>query len=155
VAQWRQVTATGTYDAAHQLLARNRVRQNVNGYEVLVPLRTADGVDLLVDRGWIDAGPTASAPAHLPAVPTGQVTVVGRIRPAEHARSNAGLPAGQVQRIDPAQVAELTGRPTYGGFVNLVRETPPQADAPAVLLTPDQADPGGWWKPPHLAYAVQ
>jgi cytochrome oxidase assembly protein ShyY1 len=152
---WRKVTATGTYDAAHQFLARNRVRQNRNGYEVLVPLRTAAGIDLIVDRGWIPAGPTARAPAAVPAVPDGEVKVVGRIRPSEGERTLAALPPGQVQRIDPAQIARITGREAYGGFVDLVTETPPQADAPAVLLSPDETDSGGWWKPPHLAYAVQ
>src|SRR4051794_15930180 len=153
--EWRRVIASGTYDPAHQLLVRNRVRRNVNGYEVLVPLRTSTGVDLLVDRGWIPAGPTALAPAKLPAVPTGTVTVVGRVRPPEQPRSNTGLPAGQTQRIVPASVAAATGRPTYGGFVALARESPDQGNAPALILGPDQDDSGGWWKPPHLAYAIQ
>jgi cytochrome oxidase assembly protein ShyY1 len=153
--QWRRVTATGTYDAAHQLLVRNRVMLNANGYEVLVPLRTTDGVDLVVDRGWIPSGPTAEGPAKVPPVPTGTVSIVGRIRPPEGARSNAGLPPGQTQRIVPAQVATQTARPTYGGFVDLVQETPTPADSPAILLSPDQQDSGGWWKPPHLAYAIQ
>jgi cytochrome oxidase assembly protein ShyY1 len=153
--QWRRVTATGTYDAARQLLVRNRVMLNVNGYEVVVPLRTSSGVDLLVDRGWIPSGPTAEAPAQIPAVPTGTVTIVGRIRPPETARSEAGVPTGQTQRIEPAQVAALTGRPTYGGFVDLVQETPPPADAPKVLPSPDEVSSAGWWKPPHLAYAIQ
>jgi cytochrome oxidase assembly protein ShyY1 len=80
---------------------------------------------------------------------------MGRIRPPEAARNDAGLPAGQVQRIVPAQVATLTGRPTYGGFVDLVTESPSSADAPRILLTPDQLLSEDWWKPPHLAYAVQ
>src|SRR3954449_6063240 len=85
--EWCRVTAIGTYDGAHQLLVRNRVRHNVNGYEVLVPLRTSTGVDLLVDRGWIPSGPTAAAPAKVPAVPARTVTVIGRVRPPEAARS--------------------------------------------------------------------
>lgn len=153
--EWRRVTASGTYDASHQLLVRNRVRHNVNGYEVLVPLRTSTGVDLVVDRGWIPSGPTAAAPAEIPAVPSGTVTVVGRVRPPEGARSNAGLPAGQTQRIVPANVAAATGRATYGGFVDLAQETPASAGSPEVILSPDQDDSGGWWKPPHLAYAIQ
>jgi len=24
-----------------------------------------------------------------------------------------------------------------------------------VILSPDQDDSGGWWKPPHLAYAIK
>lgn len=153
--EWRRVTASGTYDAAHQLLVRNRVRHNVNGYEVLVPLRTSTGTDLLVDRGWIPAGPTALAPAKVPPVPSGTITVVGRVRPPERPRSRSGLPAGQTQRIVPAEVAAATGRPTYGGFVDLAQESPAQTSGPALILSPDQDDSGGWWKPPHLAYAVQ
>lgn len=155
VLSWRRVTASGTYDAAHQLLVRNRVQLNANGYEVLVPLRTSSGIDLIVDRGWIPSGPTAAGPAAIPAVPTGVVTVMGRVRPPEAARSNAGLPAGQTQRIVPAEIAVLTGHPTYGGFIDLVTESPTVAGAPSVLQSPDEASSGDWWKPPHLAYAIQ
>lgn len=46
----------GAYDGAHQLLLDARVREGRNGYEVLTPLRTAEGT-VLVNRGWIAASP--------------------------------------------------------------------------------------------------
>lgn len=54
----RRAVATGRYDAAHQVLLDNQVRDQRWGYLVLTPLRL-DGTDLavLVDRGWLAAPP--------------------------------------------------------------------------------------------------
>ena len=152
--EWRAVTATGTYDAAHQLLVRNRPFNSTNGYLVLVPLRTAGG-DLLVVRGWIPAGSTADAPDALPEVPSGTVTVTGRMRAPEPATSRTGLPDGQVERIVPAEVAQLTGRPTYGGWLSLQSETPAPPTAAQVQTLPADGS-GGWtWPISHTVYAMQ
>ena len=49
------VSASGHYD--HRLfLLDNRVRDGRAGYEVLAPLRLADGRGVLVDRGWVAQG---------------------------------------------------------------------------------------------------
>jgi cytochrome oxidase assembly protein ShyY1 len=152
--EWRAVTATGTYDAAHQVLVRNRSMDTTNGYLVAVPLQTADG-DLLVVRGWIPAGATAEGPADVPAVPTGTVTVTGRLRLPEPAGSTADLPAGQVERLVPSQVAELTGRPTYDGWLSMTAEEPQPAGAAALRTLPSDGDTGWRWPISHTAYAVQ
>ena len=155
-AEWRSVTATGTYDSAHQLLVRNRTADPGNGYLVIVPLRTAAGPDLLVMRGWIPSGDTASAPNDIPTVPTGVVTVEGRLRLPEPSSERAGLPAGQVERIVPSEVAALTGRPTYGGWVALGTEQPSATGTAAEVTTlPDGSVPQGRWPISHTVYAVQ
>ena len=48
--QWQRVEARGTFDAEHQFVVRYRNNGDVDGYEVVTPLRTASGV-VLVDRG--------------------------------------------------------------------------------------------------------
>src|SRR5215470_4644264 len=48
---WTRVTVTGTYDAAHQILARARTVDGNVGFEVLTPLVLASGDAVLVDRG--------------------------------------------------------------------------------------------------------
>ena len=144
--EWRSVTATGTYDAAHQLLVRNRSADAGNGYLVLVPLRTASGNDLVVMRGWVPSGPTADAPAEVPAVPAGVVTVTGRLRLPEPSSGRTDLPDGQVERIVPSDVGALTGRPTYGGWVALGTEQPTAAGTAASVATlPDGSVPQGRW----------
>ncbi len=80
--QWRSVRLEGRYDAAHQVLVRNRPFDGSYGYEVLVPfVPAAGGPDLLVDRGWVDNGQTGAAPDAVPPPPAGPVTVTAHLLP--------------------------------------------------------------------------
>ena len=153
--EWRVVTAKGTYDREHQLLVRNRPLDGANGYLVLVPLRTDTGAELLVVRGWIPSGETAGAPDVLPTVPPGTVEVEGRWRVPEPTSGTADLPAGQIERIVPAEIAQVTGQPTYGGWLQLGSEVPAPATADQLRRLPDDTA-GGWrWPISHTVYAVQ
>lgn len=64
-----RVRVSGQLDGAHQLLLDNISRDGKPGYEVLTPLRLADGALLLVNRGWLpfdgyrDRIPDVSLPA--------------------------------------------------------------------------------------------
>jgi surfeit locus 1 family protein len=71
----QRVEARGTFLPEHTVLLDNKVRHQRAGYEVVTPLRTADG-PVLVLRGWIAAGPSREA---LPAVrtPSGEVRIEG------------------------------------------------------------------------------
>ncbi|MDI2126346.1 SURF1 family protein [Yinghuangia seranimata] len=154
--QWRKVSATGHYDAAHELLIRGRTNDNVYGFYVVTPLITGDGTALLVNRGWVKASEDSAAVRPVvPAAPKGEVTVVARARPAEtRARSgirdNDGLPAGIVMRIDTEKLAPTLPYPVFGGYGQLVEETPKPAEAPTALGTPESEDTGL-----NMAYAVQ
>ena len=79
--EWTTVMATGRYDTARTIFVRNRPLEGTYGYEVLVPLRTADGV-VLVDRGWVPPG-EGQLPDAIPSPPSGEVTVTVRLRPGE------------------------------------------------------------------------
>ena len=76
--RFRPVIATGEFDARHQILIDNRVHSGVGGYAVVTPLRLGDGRVVLVDRGFVPAGPSRAA---LPDVapPSGDVRVEGRV----------------------------------------------------------------------------
>jgi len=68
---WTRVTVTGVYDPTGEILVRGRTVAGRVGFEVITPLRVADGSAVLVDRGWVPAapeGPTAR-PSVPPAVP--------------------------------------------------------------------------------------
>ncbi len=123
---------------------------------MLVPLRTETGAELLVVRGWIPSGETAGAPDVLPTVPPGTVEVEGRWRVPEPTSGTADLPAGQIERIVPAEIAQVTGQPTYGGWLQLGSEVPaPPAAADQLRRLPDDTA-GGWrWPISHTVYAVQ
>ena len=152
--QWRRVTATGRYDVAHQLLARDRSYDGRLGYQVLTPLVTARGTALLVDRGWVPFGAAATSAPDVPQPLAGEVTVTGRVRRSEPrgawgARSDRA-PAGQVVRIDLVAIGRQAPYPLYGGWVELTAQRPPNpTDLPAPLPPPEVSDG------PHLAYAVQ
>lgn len=53
---WRRIRAEGYYDTSHHFLLDNRIQSGQVGYEVLTPFLTDYGA-LLVNRGWIAAGP--------------------------------------------------------------------------------------------------
>lgn len=148
-AEWQQVSARGRYDTAHQLLLRNRPLEGRNGFHVLVPLVTTGGPAVLVDRGWVPAGASATDLPDVPPPPAGEVTVVGRVRPAEPPKGGAPPPPGQLVRIDVSAVAQGLGYPLAGGYVELAAERPQQTTAPALLPAPEVSDG------PHLSYAVQ
>jgi cytochrome oxidase assembly protein ShyY1 len=114
--EWTRVTVTGHFDAGHQVLARDRSTDEGIGYEVLTPLVRTDGSAVLVDRGWVPL-PNSSGPPPVPAAPSGEVTVTGRLHLPE-SRSDRPLTIdGQVEvrRIDPARLA--LPYPVVGGYV--------------------------------------
>lgn len=146
--QWTPVSVRGVYETAAQLLVRNRPLGNDAGFEVVVPLRLADGSALLIDRGWLPTGESSGVPDVVPAPPTGTVDVVARVRPSEPALQR-DAPPGQVWRIDtPSIAAHLPGQ-VYLAYGVLASESPAATAAPTLLPRPDE-DLG-----PHLGYAWQ
>ncbi len=148
--EWHPVVLTGEYLVDEQLLVRNRPRESDAGFEVLVPLRLADGSVFVVDRGWVPAGSTPEAPDAVPAAPEGEVTVVVRLKPGEPEIPGRGAPDGQLATVRLPDVARLVGAPTYTGMYGLlVSEDPVAADRPLAAIRPVE-DEG-----PHLSYALQ
>lgn len=149
--EWRPVALHGSYLAQDALLVRNRPRDENPGFEQLVPLLLDDGTVFVVDRGWLPVGNAQDAPDHVPAPPTGEVSVVARIREGEPTIFGRTAPAGQIATIHLPDVATLVGKPTYTDTYGLMAsETPASADpAPAAAEEPPP-DEG-----PHLSYALQ
>ncbi|MGH3884342.1 MAG: SURF1 family protein, partial [Pseudonocardiaceae bacterium] len=77
--EWRQVMITGHYLPNAEMIVRLRTVQGEPAYEVLVPLRRADGSTVLVDRGYLRPAEGVRVPEY-PPVPAGEVTVTGRLR---------------------------------------------------------------------------
>lgn len=148
--EWREITATGTYEPVGEQLVRRRPLDGENGFWVVTPLRLADGSVLLVNRGWVAAGADATSSPDVPAAPGGDVTVTGRLRPSQSADPAArDLPAGQVSDLD-VRAAAVDG-PVFPGYLELVSSDPPETGDPAVRQLPlPSLDEG-----PHLSYALQ
>ncbi len=146
---WRQVTATGHYDSADQVLVRRRPFEGANGFWVATPLVTSSGSVLVVNRGWVAAAAGAGAVQEVPPAPSGTVTIVGRVRPSEQAppAQPSDLPAGQVTDLDVTLVGR--GGDVYPGYVDLLGSDPAQAAGLTPIPLPDLSEG------PHLSYAVQ
>lgn len=147
--KWTPVEVTGTYLVDEQLLARNRPLNNDVGYEVLVPLLLDDGTIFIVDRGWIPGGSTQDGPDAVPPPPTGQVTVVARLKAGEPTVLGRSAPEGQVATINLPEIAALLDEPTYTGAYGLLVSEDPEVARP-VAATKPYPDEG-----PHLSYAFQ
>ena len=112
--RFRQIAATGEYDARRQILIDNKVHDGHVGFDVVTPLHLADGRAVLVDRGWIAGGPTRARLPHAPP-PEGTITLRGRIDiPARdyYELGDRKAPAGPIwEHLDPARFAQATGIP--------------------------------------------
>lgn len=149
-AQWTPVLLVGDYVEDEQLVVRNRPYGAAAGFEVLVPFRTADGTLWIVDRGWVPVGSSPDAPDAVPAPPSGEVTVVVRLRAGEATIPGRSAPEGQVATIHLPTIAELLGDDVATGmYGQLAAEDPAPASAPLPAVPPE-VDEG-----PHLSYALQ
>ncbi|MEV8268129.1 SURF1 family protein [Microbacterium sp. NPDC076911] len=153
--EWRPVELVGQYLSDEELLVRNRPHGGTAAFEVLVPFETNDGRVVLIDRGWVAPGVDQPDPDVVPAAPTGEVTVVVRLRPSEALPSSGrSAPEGQVPTINVPLVAatinaDAGARMDLSVYGLMVSEDPAMATTPAALDKPSE-DPG-----PHLSYAIQ
>lgn len=76
--RYRHVVVTGRYQPERQFLLDNRVHNGRVGFDVVTPLATDGGARVLVDRGFVPAGPDRAMLPVVPA-PAGDVTVEGRV----------------------------------------------------------------------------
>ena len=161
IAIWRPVTATGIYEPDRQVYVR--LRQDSGGNpvsEVVVPLLQADGTRLLVDRGYVSFSDVQEG-VPLPALPTGTVTVTGRVQadqtdPANRAAVRVdgrtevyAINAAAVPAEDSAAGAgsgPVDADTFYRGYVQLTAQSP---GALGEIGLP-QVDAG-----PFLSYALQ
>lgn len=148
--KWMPVILSGRYLAAEQVLVRGRPMNGNPGFEVLVPFQLDDGTVFIVDRGWVPPGNEQETPDAVPAPPTGEVTVVVRLKAGESEIPGRSAPEGQIATIHLPDLAERVGEPTYtGAYGLLASEDPAPASRPAATAKP-VADEG-----PHLSYAFQ
>jgi cytochrome oxidase assembly protein ShyY1 len=149
--KWSQVSLTGSYLTHEQLLVRNRPMNGMPGFEVLTPFLLKDGSVFIVDRGWLPTGSQQDTPDNIPSPPTGEVTVIARLKAGEPTlpgRSSVG--SNQIATIELHSIAQQIGQPSYTGAYGLmVTETPSSYERPHA--TPKPAIDEG----PHLSYAFQ
>ena len=146
--EWKRVTATGEYDAADTVLVRYQTRDGVAGVDVLVPLRTAQGPALLVDRGWLAAENRAAEVSDVPAPPSGQVTVTGWVR-VDGTGDSTRVSDNSVRSVSSSAIGDALDLEVYGGFIDLDTESPAPEQALAKAELPDPSNG------PHFFYGLQ
>jgi cytochrome oxidase assembly protein ShyY1 len=146
--EWRQVTATGSYATDDTIIVRYRTRDGASGVDVVVPLVTADGTALLVDRGWLQTDNRGVDVTDVPDPPAGEVTVTGWVR-SDGSGSSTEVHDQSTRAISSERIGSALGREVYGGFVELRSEAPEPAESLEPVELPE-LDNG-----PHFFYGLQ
>lgn len=111
-AQVQRIVVYGEFLPERTLFLDNKVRGQRAGYEVVAPLRLAEGIHVLVNRGWIEAPPRRE---QLPEVrtPRGRVKVEGIMlaRFPQPMKLGEGDKGRVRQAIDLRQFATESGLP--------------------------------------------
>ena len=148
--EWRTVTVTGNFDPNHEVLLRNHYNTDGKyGFEYLTLFKAnldSKTVNFWVDRGWLQAGATATTRPVTPATPTMPLQLTGRLR------LDDSLPRGSFFAL-PAK-GELINSwnlkskvRTENFYIDLINADGITPTDPAEL--PELSDG------PHMAYALQ
>lgn len=148
--EWTQVELTGSYQVSDQRIVRNRPLNGQPGYEVVVPFRVNTGETVIINRGWLPIGNReAGRPDLIPEPVSGEITVVGRLKPTEPEVAR-GAPEGQIASVNlPAYAQELNYPVLTGAYLQMAQETPAAAQNPAGFLVPSVNEGT------NLSYAMQ
>ena len=147
--EWRTVSTVGEFDPTEEILLRNRYFEGKYGFEVLTLFNSNSGQRFWVDRGWVEAGATALTPPEVTQVPTGEVSISGRLR------LDSSLPRGSffalpgngeslIRKLNAQK--ELKTDPFY---IDLLSGSAPELTPEVTAQLPELSDG------PHMAYALQ
>ena len=131
------------------MIVRYRTRDGQSGVDVVVPLVTADGTALLVDRGWMATENQGAGPADVPAAarPARSPSRAGSARDATG--DSTAVDDHSTRAISSEEIGPAIGHPVYGGFVELRSEDGEPAAGLAPVELPE-LDNG-----PHFFYGLQ
>jgi surfeit locus 1 family protein len=116
--EFRRVSVTGTLEHARELYLPCRSQRGNDGTCVLVVLKRAEGLPLLINRGWVP--PSRKDPARRPEAQTpGEVTLTGVLRASP--QRTRFMPANEPSRnvwfaYDIPQMATALGQSTLAPF---------------------------------------
>ena len=147
--EWQTITATGRFDSNKQILLRNRYNEGKYGYEVLTFFTSDDSRNFWIDRGWVEAGATATTAPVVTPVPDTQVSITGRLR------LDSSLPRGSFFAL-PGKgqdlVSELNAQSqlnTEKFYIDLLSGSEAELTPAVTAQLPELSDG------PHMAYALQ
>ncbi|APX03188.1 SURF1 family protein [Arthrobacter sp. QXT-31] len=123
----QMVSASGSYDAAKQVLVPGRLKDGKTGYWVVTAFAVADAPVLKgvaaspktyipVARGWIAEPAKAAAP------PSGTIQLTGRLLPSEAPVPNTAPEPGQATAVSVAELINAWNVSSYPAFVSATAE---------------------------------
>lgn len=148
-AEWRRVTVTGRYLPDEGVVVVNRSQGGLPGRNVVSVLDLGDGTAVLVNRGFLP-----SIEPDLPATPSGEVTVLGRLRTDEQRRlGQPSIPVGseltEVPRIEVDALQPQIEPTLLPMHLQAIESEPADAAALQPIAFP------GLDNGPHFSYMVQ
>lgn len=147
--EWQMIYTTGRFDPNTQILLRNRYNEGKYGYEVLTLFTSDDSESFWVDRGWVEAGATATTAPVVTPVPETRVSITGRLR------LDSSLPRGSFFALPgkgQGLVSELNAQSqlnTEKFYIDLLSGSEPELTPEVSAQLPELSDG------PHMAYALQ
>lgn len=148
--EWQPITVAGKFDPTSQILLRNRYSEGVYGFELLTRFTSNDGRSFWVDCGWVKAGENATVQPELPQIPTGEVSIIGRLR------LDSSLPRGSFFAIPAnksdglvAKANAQSGSQSEDYYVDLMSGSEAALTPVVPAQLPELSDG------PHMAYALQ
>jgi cytochrome oxidase assembly protein ShyY1 len=146
--EWLPTAVTGTYLQGEDISLVNVSQNGAAGYDAITPLLLINGKVVLVNRGFLPLV------AEFPPAPSGEVSILGRIRATSERRTGAvSDPAtgelAEVQRIDIDRLQQQIDGELVPVYVQLLKSTPTEAPTLSTIADPDFSNG------PHLSYTVQ
>ena len=151
--RFRQVTASGSFEAGSDIVVRNRTFGGQPGSWLLAVLRLDDGDAVIVNRGWVPVTGAQEPPTEALA-PSGPVTVEGLVETTqERGRFGSTDPAAgalrRVARVDVERLADQVDGAVYPVWIQTEAETPDPGDLPIPVEPPELGEGS------HFSYAMQ
>ena len=147
-AEWFTVSATGTYTTPTFQLV-NVSQNGAAGYDVVTPLRLADGRLVIVNRGFLPLAepmPTGT--------PEAEITIIGRVRVSDAKQfgeidNSTQADLVEIQRIDLDILDEAIDGELLDVSIDALESSP--TDDPRLAPVAEPTLSSG----PHLSYTVQ
>ena len=146
--EWMPTALTGTYIQGEDVSLVNVSQNGAAGYDAITPLLLGNGKVVLVNRGFLPLV------AEFPSAPSGEVSILGRIRATSERRTGAvSDPAtgelAEVQRIDIARLQQQIDGELVPVYVQLLKSTPAEAPSLSTIVDPE------FGNGPHMSYVIQ
>lgn len=146
--EWMPTALTGTYIQGEDVSLVNVSQNGAAGYDAITPLLLGNGKVVLVNRGFLPLV------AEFPPAPSGEVSILGRIRATSERRTGAvSDPAtgelAEVQRIDIARIQQQIDGELVPVYVQLLKSTPAEANSLSTIVDPE------FGNGPHMSYVIQ